>query len=294
MTMLDPRIPASPSDPKLIVEKGCSANNIEAVKTGLQAAADQGKKDISLLSSALRTATSAGNVATTKYLLEQEHAPIDALSPLSVAQNASPELLQLLVDHGFDVNEPASLPMGRGPYLLQRVCHDETLTRWCLDHGAKVDSMAVDPYHSPPILQSVASMGSVPTFKLLLERGAKLDGRILHVAAGNVGSRPDTDREYFKTRMAMVKYLVEEVGLDVNEMDSEESMGNYWGTPICYAARNPFDCAEVVRYLLEKGADPEVVECMEGVNDAFSYAEQACNTEIMKGLEEWRSRQPPR
>lgn len=36
--------------------------------------------------------------------------------------------------------------------------------------------------------------------------------------------------------MAMVKYLVEEERLDVNQMDTDVQFPNHYGTPILYAA----------------------------------------------------------
>lgn len=283
----------TPSDPKASVEKGCKTNDISTVAQGLQAtrATDPGIDIPALLSSALSTAIDAGHVAVVRYLLEKEHASAKGLNPLTVARNASIELLQLLVDHDFDLNKPAiRVPgPGRGGYLLQRLCHDEALVRWCVERGAKVDGMVVEPYTNPPLLQSVASLGTVEIFKYLREKGAKIEGRILHVAVGNVGSNTQSP-DRLEKRMGMIKYLVDEVGLDVNELDSEEPMGNYWGTPICYAAHNPHDCAEVVSFLLERGADPYIKEAMDGTYDAFSYAKDANNTEILKMLEEWKSK----
>ncbi len=49
--------------------------------------------------------------------------------------------------------------------------------------------------------------------------------------------------------MMMVKFLVEEVGLDVNGLD-EEGRPNHWGTPINYAA-HASGGKEVVEYLLQ-------------------------------------------
>jgi len=49
---------------------------------------------------------------------------------------------------------------------------------------------------------------------------------------------------------------VNDVGLDVNAADSEEIAGNFWGSPIVYAASG-FNCAEAVKFLLENGASSE-------------------------------------
>jgi len=275
-------------DPGTIIERGCETNDIPTVAQGLELAAEHGSKSSSMLSSALRSAVRAGNTAVARYLTEKEHVSVADLSPLTVSKNASPELLQLVIDHGFDINEPADLHLTGGVHLLQRLCHNEVLVRWCLDHGARVDDMVVDPYYSPPLLELVACLGTVSTFALLLAKGAKLEGRILHFAAGNVGCSPGTGPEKVRTRMDMVRYLVDDVGLDVNAIDSEECMPNFWGTPICYAAKNPYDHIEVVRFLLDRGADPQIKERMNGYHDAFSYAKEAKNPGIQNVLEEWK------
>lgn len=313
---------ATLEDPKAMVERGCKANDTTIVARGMEAAraANIGQK---ISDFGLRTAMNSGNIAVVRYLLEEEKASAKGLNPLTVARNASIELLQLLVDHGFDLNEPASyVPTpGVGGYLLQRVCGDDELVRWCVEHGAKVNGMEVDPYKSPPLLQSVAAGGTVESFIYLLEKGAEFEGRILHVAAGWVGAekvvwkdadlddkndkekkkeeRRKKDEEikiYFQKRMRMVEYLVDVLKLDVNEMDihalgSEESMPNFWGTPICYAARNPTDGDEVVKFLLERGADPYIKEAMDDYNDAFGYAKQEGNIKVAKVLEDWKSKQ---
>lgn len=285
-------------DAKAMVERGCKANDTTIVARGMEAAhaANVGKK---ISDFGLRTAISAGNIKVVEYLLQHENVSAKGLSPLIVARSASIKLLQLLIEHGFDLNEPAFYvpSLGVGGYLLQRVCGDEELVRWCVEHGAKVDGMEVDPYKSPPLLETVAGTGTVETFAYLLEKGAKIEGRILHVAAQWVGSNSEDDEaknKAFQTRMRMVEYLVDVLKMDVNEMDmhavgseEEEPMGNFWGTPICYAARHPDDGHEVVRFLLERGADPYI----KGEYDAFSYAKLEGNPRIAKVLEEWRSKQ---
>ncbi len=278
---------SSPEELRKLIESACKANDITTLTCGLEAS----HNDPTLLTLALLRSVSAGHISLIRFLLKEKHVSASGLTPQSLSNQPTTELLQLLVDHGFDINKPEETRRpGRGGYLLQRVCHDEELVKWCLDHGANVNDMFTDPYSSPSLLQTVASLGTASIFKLLLSKGAPLEGRILHVAAGDVGSRPGTDPDgvRLKQRMEMVQYLIDEVGLDVNELDSEESMGNFWGTPICYAARNPFDEAEVVRFLLEKGANPYIKERMDGYHDSFSYAKEVNNVKIMEVLEEWK------
>jgi hypothetical protein len=51
--------------------------------------------------------------------------------------------------------------------------------------------------------------------------------------------------------MAMVKYLVDGLGLDVNALNTKDKMPNHWETPLCYAAHVEGDAEEVVRFLLD-------------------------------------------
>jgi hypothetical protein len=77
---------------------------------------------------------------------------------------------------------------------------------------------------------------------------------------------------------------VNEVGLDVNAVDSEEVMGNFWGTPIVYTAKSGFDCAEAVTFLLEKGACPEKDPHF---HMELVWAKQEKRVAVTKVLEEW-------
>lgn len=65
--------------------------------------------------------------------------------------------------------------------------------------------------------------------------------------------------EEFETRMGLVRFLVEEMGRDVNGMDVDveagERLGNHYGTPLNYVAHGSGGAGEgqerLVRYLLE-------------------------------------------
>ncbi len=168
--------------------------------------------------------------------------------------------------------------------LLQLVCDDEPLARWCLDHGASVHDEHPDPYRSPPLLEVAASVGSVATFNLLRSRGAQLGRRTLHCAVrGAARSRDEPEQRL--ARMAMVKYLVDEVGLDVNALDTDSRMPNFWGTPLCYAVITGSDSEEVIRFLLARGADPLIKNCW-GFHNALNMAESSKNHRLMELLGE--------
>lgn len=126
-------------------------------------------------------------------------------------------------------------------YLIYIICPFESLVRWCLDHGARVPYPDADEFVSyPPLLEIVAKDGTVSTFKLLLSHGAKPGRRTLHRAVESTESA-------MPERMEMVRFLVEEMGMDVPE---GAKWPNHWGTPMAYAAHTSGG-EEVVRYLLE-------------------------------------------
>ena len=88
-------------------------------------------------------------------------------------------------------------------------------------------------------------------------------------------------------RFEMVKYLVEELGLDVNALDGGEGRPNFWGTPLCYAAHWQSGGKDVVQYLLDHGADP-LIKNTRGDGDSFSIARSSKNKEVMDMLEAWK------
>jgi hypothetical protein len=184
---------------------------------------------------------------------EKESAPIDFLTSIEVGASQSAEVFQLLVDHGRDVNQ-SELDRGAGPgeCLLQLVCNDESLSRWCLDDGASVEERQPDPYRCPPLLEIIASVGTVPTFTLLHSRGAQLDPRTLHRA---VESAVYCESENRSVRISIVRNLVDDLGPDINALDTKEKMPNPWGTAVYYAGHAACDCEEVVRFLLDRSAD---------------------------------------
>ena len=95
------------------------------------------------------------------------------------------------------------------------------------------------------MLDIVGSGGTISTFKLLMEKGAKLGPRTLHLAVQSASSGKSE-------RMEMVRFLVEDMGCDVNAMDkpADKRYSAYYGTPLNYAAYAG-GAIEVVKYLLE-------------------------------------------
>lgn len=144
-------------------------------------------------------------------------------------------------------------PDSRYPeYLIYQVCKSDELVRWCLDHGACIAYSDVE-WHTP-LLDYVAGSGNISIFKLLLDHGAKLGRRTLHMAGCSAAV---AEPESLEQKMKMVRFLVEEMRCDVNGMDVSEGKqhGNHYGTPINYIAHGAGDRSggeeTVVRYLLD-------------------------------------------
>jgi len=123
----------------------------------------------------------------------------------------------------------------------------------------------------------VAASGTVSSFKLLRGHNARIGPRTLHRAAE---SAVTCDAAEKLERMAMLRFLVEEERLGVNQMDTDGQLPNHWGTPVAYAAKGKGG-ADVVAWLLERGADPTVKDCW-GSHDALSLAESYGNEEVAR------------
>ncbi|KLO97155.1 uncharacterized protein LW93_3128 [Fusarium fujikuroi] len=259
-----------------------------------------------LLPSILGRCVRHGCIDLVRYLLECERAPVESLSPLAVAANSSIPLVELLVAHGWDLNKAeADRSLKRGDKLIDLVCDDHQLVRWLVEHGARVTYGEVDLYElfpqPAPLLETCAVRGSVATFRFLHSKGALLGHRTLHRAAGEAatfGADPFTCQEVHdeivgddartrKERAEMLMFLVDEMKLDINSMDSTVPYRAYhWGTPLCYAAVKE-NGAHVVRWLLEKGAQPKV-ETAQNVADAEMLAKLTGCTENARILREWK------
>ncbi|KAI1016497.1 hypothetical protein LB503_010275 [Fusarium chuoi] len=259
-----------------------------------------------LLPSILGRCVRHGCIDLVRYLLECERAPVESLSPLAVAANSSIPLVELLVAHGWDLNKAeADRSLKRGDKLIDLVCDDHQLVRWLVEHGARVTDGEVDLYElfpqPAPLLETCAVRGSVATFRFLHSKGALLGHRTLHRAAGEAatfGADPFTCQEVHdeiagdeartrKERAEMLMFLVDEMKLDINSMDSTVPYRAYhWGTPLCYAAVKEKG-AHVVKWLLEKGAQPKV-ETAQNVADAEMLAKLTGCTENARILREWK------
>ncbi|KAI4126333.1 MAG: hypothetical protein LQ338_003810 [Usnochroma carphineum] len=199
-------------------------------------------------------------------------------------------ILEILVERGWDVNRADGRGATQdGQYLIYTICHSEPLLRWCLDHNARVAYPDADPDLNPPLTEVIATQGTLGGLKLVLAHGAPLGRRTLHLAVQSAAYAPPALRE---RKMEMVRFLVDELGVSVDAMDvaEGEQRPNHWGVPMAYAVpatQGEGDGGEeVVRFLLERGANPEIKDCW-GLYDVRGLAERMKNEKVLGVLREW-------
>jgi hypothetical protein len=223
-----------------------------------------------------------GNSTTILKLLIDRGRSVKHLEPTDVADHSSPPskaTLEFLLAHGWDINW-----RGYGPPFMWFMTSNADRIIWCLEHGASVlpsnqpwDRYGVvqAPRHCDTILESVASNGNLDVFKILRAKGAPLGQRVLHKAVemaafdhdGCDNPEKDTEkRQSDRVRQAkhleFVRYLLDDVKLDVNALDQEpgssRGMSSAWGTPISYVpgtGRPDLDSRELPWLLLDRGAN---------------------------------------
>lgn len=188
--------------------------------------------------------------------------------------------------------------------FLWHVAPNREMVVWCLEHGASVIPKDQEPLKNdfeimtlehrdicqdalidcPPILERVACSGHVDTFKLLKDKGAPLGWRTLHRAVWRAaleslykGTRlKNLEKEVhiakerrFERQMAMVRFLKDELGIDVNAPDQpkgrilpgHQGRPPHLGTPLCYVTElsepeTEQDMTEIITFLLDREADP--------------------------------------
>jgi hypothetical protein len=251
---------------------------IEDLDLALLAAFEESEKAYNICVTSARANACVWNKADRlEYLLDQDHIDMNKIGAASVSstyESSPKDLAAVLVSRGWDINQRQPI---NGTYnsargdecnkkLVQLVCRDEEMVQWCLDHGAIVDET------DQTLLADVACYGSINTFKLLHEHGAPISESTLYNAA-------------WRARPEMVTFLIDEVGLDVNKVyDGRHEPMLLKQTPVRSASISPFKAAgEVVRILLERGANPYHKDC-----NAF---DEARNDLAIDTLREWKQKQ---
>ncbi|KAK7188275.1 hypothetical protein DPSP01_009070 [Paraphaeosphaeria sporulosa] len=205
------------------------------------------------------------------HLIEDRGLDVQHLPPTVVARaGRSTAILELLLAHGWDINWRHVSESGPDaePYMWH-IVGDGDLVAWCLEHGATLSPIRQERLHPNVLTQSqlscrqvlecAAAKGSVATFELLRSKGAPLGWRPLHLAVRTAGVALDRAAEV-EERMAMVRHLIDVVGVEVNALDHPvgKKTADRQGTPIVYVAElsGLKNLRELTWLLLDRGADP--------------------------------------
>ncbi|CAN9320416.1 unnamed protein product [Alternaria alternata] len=230
----------------------------------------------------VEAATRKNSIPCLRYLIEHglsiEHIDISG-------GEVSISTLEFLLAHGWDINSTGPPRSYRSPFMWSCI-HDREKLVWCLEHGASLATPWQEPHRKPhePILDRVAWGGDIATFEFLRSKGAPL---------GPYDPEKDDEKQrqgraQYTQSMAMVRYLIDVVGLDVNKEDfppDTKWLQGVWGTPLLYivlvdpeAERNARD---LVWFLLDRGADskPALVE-------AKAFGGRAAFTEWVEAWEQ--------
>lgn len=313
--MTTPQRPsARPRHPRNVLDEAIEAGSIAQLTEALELAKSKPIRNTpyeKFLASALSSCVQDGKIDLATHLLEQESAPMTFLSPPIIWTKFSIPLLELLIAHGWDINRSAEPgARTRCQRLIDLACGDEDLVRWLVDHGAIVDG-GEDEYElypePPPLLETCAVRGSVSTFRFLQARGARLSKRTLHRAAEEAAAaradpsskddsaavQPDPIDDAKaalarrkQERAEMLRFLVDDLKLDINAMDTKVLRAFHWGTPLCYAATKPNGEA-VAKWLLEKGADPNINN-IEGADAEYVARDHNCD-KTAQLLKDWKT-----
>lgn len=307
---------ASSRTPEEILESALAADSVTQLRAALDNVRSTSPSSYDdYANSALRDAVRHGAVACLMHILDEESVWVHKVSIFDLIAKPSVALFEALLDYyDFDREEvPNSLFQGKRP--IDWLCYDEELVEWLVAHGASINH-GEDEYlgrleaRPPLLLETCAKIGSLKTFKFLQSHGAMLSRRTLHMVvsrAAEAGLDPEnpgsvqeqydgTDEKeahrarWMKDRGEIMRYLVDDLHVDVNGIDTDEEKGvMHYGTPLCYAVRET-EGAAVVRWLLKKGADPNIPGAG-GERRAKDYATRH-SKEISDLLEAWKPSTP--
>jgi hypothetical protein len=310
-----------PLAPTQIASRACRTDDVSMLVQALSLAAKPESRSTihQVIWMGLRNSLKRSALKVLFYLLDNG-ADVNEVDPGYLFSDEDPiakpslEAMEMLIAHGWDIDSrrgPISAP------LLWLVVRWHDLVEWCLDHGASVylpgdtpprDSRGVGQVPRRTLLEAAAARGSVATFKLLREKGAPFHVGVLHAAvrkAVDLAPRfvPAADEcpniTWYNERMAMVRYLVDEVGIDVNAVWWKP--GKCGSTALDYVAYHGWsgrDWKELVWFLLDRGADINYASVLK---DAYygdvSYlsplevALDKSNKQFLKVIQEWQEQQ---
>lgn len=292
--------------------EACRADDVSLMEQAISIASQPNSRNTvqEVVQRGLRRSAARSAVHVLHYLLDRG-ADVAILSASDILANddmvkPSQEVLEILIGHGWDINTQGTRHTSWP--LLWFVVEYPDLVTWCLDHGARVDIPEDPPQINadgtqsrkglprPTILGMAASSGSVETFELLRARGAPFDPRTLHRAVEQAtisAPKEGSDRcSSYTHRMDMVRHLVDVLKLDVNAV--KHQIGGQCSTPLCCVARRPTsqDFRELVYFLLDRGADPNLDgEVQKGFkwSSPITCAQSCGNMRFLQAVEEWQA-----
>lgn len=163
---------------------------------------------------------------------------------LAAEHNGNPEVIRFLLRHGLAVNSRSSLLGDSALMVACRANRNPAVAETLVRHGADVNLR--NGVSSSAFLFAARRTDGLALLRLLAERGADVRAvddslsNALHVACSGQGS-PET-----------IRFLLS-VGLPVNGQTGKE-FGAY--SPLMLAVRSGNPDAEVIRLLLQQGANP--------------------------------------
>lgn len=228
------------SDAQLVIarEYGFSSwpqlkNQIETLREGLNETFSQ-----------FARAVQHGNTARVRELLEATPALVKRIndpvigfdSPaIVIAAGCSQELVDVLLDHGANINAKSAWWAGAFGALHGA---NQDMARYLIERGAKVD------------VHAAAEQGIMDVLRQLIE----VDPTLVH-AKGPDGQRP----LHFARSIEVIDYLLER-GADINVRDVD-----HCGTAAQWMVD---DRSQLCRYLLKRGAEPDIfMACALGDTD---------------------------
>lgn len=299
-----------PVDLEKLVAEACETDDVSLMERAISLASHPNSRPRwtaqDVIELGLRYSAARGAIQVLQYLLDRgaDVGRLQASTILNINDRPSEALLDILIDHGWDIN----IQSDRRRPLLWLITRHHDLVVWCLDHGARVDIPDSPPSHRarsrPTLLEVAAGRASVETFELLRARNAPLHPRALHLAveqavllapeessSGNRSPRPGGG-------MAMVRHLVDVLKLDVNALARMPRVPAPLGTPLCIPASRPTkqDYRELIDFLLNRGADPNMTGARddampdrERCKSPIGMAEACRNERFLKIVREWQA-----
>lgn len=165
------------------------------------------------------------------------------------ARNASSEIVKMLIERGFDINE-----LGEHGYTALHEAVKSKVTEvveLILDHGADVDSMSI--FGSP--LHFAIRMDNLELVKLLLQEGADLNLK------GNYCQLTPLEEAIKQGKTEVLRAILDS-GIDISQGITEDMR-----KPLVYAAA----CGNesIVKLLVDRGFDVNVSERTGNMNSLY-------------------------